>query len=106
MSAISSISLVHILPTFVISDAHFDSILDFCYLPQSQLLVSSSLDHTIKVWDPVACPYGLTSGSKEAFVRVRPGVYRCPQEEFSKRRVCEKSVGSPRSRREGGEEDG
>lgn len=81
LAAISSSSLVHILPTFVIADAHFDSILDFCYLPQSQLLVSSSLDHTIKIWDPVACPFGLTSGSKEAFVRVKPGVYRCPQEE-------------------------
>ena len=33
--------------------AHDASIIDICYMPKSQLLVTTALDQTIRFWDPV-----------------------------------------------------
>jgi hypothetical protein len=43
----------------VIEKAHSGSILDFTYLQLSQLLISSSTDKSIKVWDPLGRPIPL-----------------------------------------------
>jgi WD40 repeat protein len=40
--------------------AHSGSILDICYLPKSQLVVTASMDQTIKFFDPVSKSYELT----------------------------------------------
>ena len=73
-----------ISPCKVISQAHYDSILDFCYLPVAQLLVSSSLDRTIKVWDPVAKPFQLNCSQKHGYIRIKPGFYKNPDPEYTR----------------------
>jgi len=40
--------------------AHDSSIIDICYLQKSQLLVTSSIDQTIRFWDPISTAYELT----------------------------------------------
>eukprot|EP01022_Parablepharisma_sp_SALTPOND_P011293 TRINITY_DN146_c0_g1_i1.p2 TRINITY_DN146_c0_g1~~TRINITY_DN146_c0_g1_i1.p2 ORF type:complete len:1216 (-),score=156.01 TRINITY_DN146_c0_g1_i1:15438-19085(-) len=60
--------LVHIMqanPPWILRptrriDAHAGSILDITYLPSAQLIVTTSLDQTIKFFDPVAFPYPLS----------------------------------------------
>ena len=42
-----------------IEKAHQDSIISFAYLPHTQLLVSASLDKTIKIWNPVSQAFAL-----------------------------------------------
>ena len=59
--------LIHMMqanPPWVIQcthsiEAHDASILDLIYLPSSQLIASSSMDQTIRFFDPVARPYSL-----------------------------------------------
>ena len=43
--------------------AHDDSIVDICYLTKAQLLVTSSLDQTVRFCDPVSTCYDLTDPS-------------------------------------------
>lgn len=59
----------------MIEDAHFDSIIDFAYLPFSQYLASASADGTIKIWDPIGRPYNLSSNSKFSTIPLKPGYY-------------------------------
>ena len=73
-----------ICPSHTIKNAHYDTILDFKYLPISQLIVSCSLDKTIKIWDPVARPYSLTNPQNLAHLRVKPGYYKDPESEFTR----------------------
>ena len=68
-------------PTHVIKGAHYDSILDITYLPVSQLIVSASVDKTIKVWDPVARPYSLKHPKNVSFIREKPGIYGVAKEQ-------------------------
>lgn len=62
-------------PSHVIRNAHYDSILDITYLPYTQLIVTTSSDKTIKVWDPVARPYSLKHPKDLSLIRQKPGVY-------------------------------
>lgn len=55
--------------------AHDDSIIDICYLSKSQLLVTSSVDQTIKFWDPITSAYELTEPSNNPHVCQKPGFY-------------------------------
>lgn len=48
-----------ISPTRIIENAHYDSITCLAYMPLSQIIVSTSIDGSIKLWDPVARPYSL-----------------------------------------------
>ena len=73
-----------ISPSKVISQAHYDSILDIGYLPSSQLLVTSSLDRTIKIWDPIAKPYPLNCNENLAYIRLKPGYYKKPDIEWTR----------------------
>lgn len=43
--------------------AHDNSIIDICYMPKSQLIVSTSTDQTVRFWDPAAVAYELTDPS-------------------------------------------
>ena len=45
------------VPFFKKFVAHDASIIDICYLPKAQLLVTSSMDQTIRFWDPIATAY-------------------------------------------------
>ena len=62
-------------PTHTIKAAHYDSIIDIVYLPIAQLIVTASVDKTIKVWDPVARPHSLKHPKNVSFIRQQPGVY-------------------------------
>lgn len=62
-------------PTKIIRAAHYDSILDIVYLPLNQLIVTTSADKTIKIWDPVSRPYSLKHPKDISFVRQKPGIY-------------------------------
>lgn len=73
-----------ITPCYIIAQAHYDSILDFSYLPIGQILCSCSLDQTIKFWDPVSRPFPLNNVQKEGYIRIKPGVYRNPKGETTK----------------------
>lgn len=64
-----------IRPSFVIKAAHQDSIVALAYLSHKQLLVSSSLDKTIKLWDVLSKPISLVNPSMKAFQQVKPGYY-------------------------------
>ena len=49
-----------IQPSKIIKNAHYDSIISLCYMKSNQLVVSSSMDGSIKFWDPIAKPHQLT----------------------------------------------
>lgn len=68
-------------PTRIIEGAHYDSIICLAYMPLGQLIVSSSVDGSIKLWDPVARPHTLVH--KEASQKVKPGYYTKAQEEVT-----------------------
>ena len=56
-------------------NAHNASIIDICYMPKSQLLVTCSADQTIRFFDPVACPYDLADPHNNPHVMKKPGHY-------------------------------
>lgn len=56
--------------------AHDASIIDICYLSKAQLLVTSSMDQTIRFWDPVAVSYELTDPSNNPHAQMKPGYYK------------------------------
>lgn len=72
--------------------AHDDSIIDICYLSKSQLLVTSSVDQTIKFWDPITSAYELTEPSNNPHVRQKPGYYKPLQSEKTKANSTFKEV--------------
>lgn len=66
-----------------ILEGHKEEITGLTYLKESRLIASSSKDGTIKLWDPMACHYRLTHPSSIAHVRVGPGKYVLPQEQWT-----------------------
>eukprot|EP00741_Cyanophora_paradoxa_P015104 tig00020848_g14575.t1 len=54
---------------------HTRAVTDVAYLPRSALLVSASLDRSIRFWDPMARPHALTIPDAPPHVRVWPGYY-------------------------------
>ena len=56
--------------------AHDDSIIDICYLNKAQLLVTSSIDQTIRFWDPISLAYDLTDPSNNPHALIKPGYYQ------------------------------
>lgn len=61
--------------------AHEHSILDLAYLVQSQLVVSTGFDNTVKLWNPTGTPYSLTEPHALAVAPKKPGYYKkLPQE--------------------------
>lgn len=72
-----------VVPTHIIRGAHYDSILDICYLTVAQLIVTASADHTIKMWDPVARAYSLKHPKNISLIRKKPGVYETGEEQYT-----------------------
>jgi Ca2+-binding EF-hand superfamily protein/serine/threonine protein kinase len=68
-------------PTRIIENAHYDSILCLAYMPLAQIIVSTSNDGSIKLWDPVARPHSLVH--KEASQKVKAGYYTSATEEVT-----------------------
>lgn len=75
------------MPSRIISNAHYDSVLDIAYMPDNQLIATCSLDKTIKIWDPVARPHHLNHPKPFTHVQTKPGVYAVPNEEHSQTNV-------------------
>ena len=67
--------------------AHDASIIDICYLNKAQLLVTSSMDQTIKFWDPISSAYMLTDPSNNPHAQMKPGYYKPMDVESTKRNV-------------------
>ena len=61
--------------------AHDASIIDICYLQKAQLLVTASMDQTIRFWDPAASSYQLTDPSNNPHAQMKPGYYKPMVEE-------------------------
>lgn len=64
-----------IQPTALIPNAHNDSILSLSYLPCCQLIASTSLDKTVKLWNPVARPNPLKAPGELKQIMLKPGYY-------------------------------
>jgi Ca2+-binding EF-hand superfamily protein/serine/threonine protein kinase len=56
--------------------AHEGSVLDLCYLPVTQLVVSCGLDSCIKVWNPTGVPYNLKEVHSLPVAPRKPGFYK------------------------------
>eukprot|EP00741_Cyanophora_paradoxa_P018241 tig00021043_g17614.t1 len=54
---------------------HTRAVTGVAYLPRSALVVSASLDRSIRFWDPMARPHALTIPEAPPHVRVWPGYY-------------------------------
>ena len=72
--------------------AHDDSIIDICYLSKAQLLVTSSVDQTIRFWDPIIVSYELTDPSNNPHALMKPGYYTPLKKETTKSNVTFKEV--------------
>ncbi len=72
--------------------AHDDSIIDICYLSKAQLLVTSSVDQTIRFWDPISVSYELTDPANNPHVLMKPGYYTPLKKEATKSNVTFKEV--------------
>ena len=72
--------------------AHNASILEICYLPKSQLVVTSSTDQTIKFFDPASTSYELTDPSNNPHAEMRPGHYQPLRRELTRTNVPFKEV--------------
>lgn len=68
-------------PSRVIENAHYDSITCLSYMPLCQLLVSTSVDGSIKLWDPTARPHSLVH--KESSQKIKTGYYTRASEELT-----------------------
>lgn len=55
--------------------AHEGSIIDICYLPITQLVVTTGADGLIKLWTPTGTPYSLTETHNLPIATKTPGVY-------------------------------
>jgi len=75
-----------VMPCRIIKAAHFDSILDIEYLSYSQILVTSSMDGTIKFWDPTAHEYNLTAHNYP-LRKIKKGYYIKPEIETTKKNM-------------------
>jgi WD40 repeat protein len=64
--------------------AHDASIVDITYLSKVQLVVTSSMDQTIKLWDPVAKTHSLTVPANNPHAQQRPGYYKPIKTETTK----------------------
>ena len=73
-------------------EAHDASIIDICYLSKAQLLVTSSLDQTIRFWDPVSKSDLLTDPSEYPHAQVKPGYYKPMQRESTRTNTTFKEV--------------
>ena len=72
--------------------AHDASIIDICYLTKAQLLVTSSLDQTIRFWDPVSTSYALTDPQNNPHAQMKPGYYKPMKPEATKSNTSFKEV--------------
>jgi hypothetical protein len=72
--------------------AHNSSIVEICYLPKAQLVVTASTDQTIKFFDPVSTSYELTDPSNNPHAQMRPGHYGPLQREKTRSNVTFKEV--------------
>lgn len=80
------------IPYFKKFVAHDASIIDICYLQKAQLLVTSSMDQTIRFWDPVSTAYMLTDPSNNPHAQMKPGYYKPMEVESTKKNVTFKEV--------------
>ena len=78
-------------PSRIIENAHYDSILCLAYMPLCQIIVSTSCDGSIKLWDPVARPHSLVH--KEANQKVKAGYYTKATEEVTQSNQSFSEVG-------------
>ena len=72
--------------------AHNASIIDICYLPKAQLVVTASSDQTIKFFDPVSKAYELTDPSNNPHVARKPGHYMPLKKETTRNNITFKEV--------------
>lgn len=56
--------------------AHEGSVLDLCYLPITQVLVSCGLDSCIKIWSPTGVPHNLKEVHALPVAARKPGFYK------------------------------
>ena len=64
------------VPIFRSFCAHDDSIVDIAYLPKAQILVSSSVDKSIRFWDPATTQYDLSDPAQLPVASKSPGNYK------------------------------
>ena len=69
-------------PSRVIEHAHYNSITCLSYMPLCQLIVSTSLDGSIKFWDPTARPHSLVH--QDAHQKVNGGYLKNSTNEITK----------------------
>ena len=80
------------VPCFRKFVAHDASIIDICYLQKAQLLVTSSMDQTIRFWDPIATAYSLTDPSNNPHAQMKPGYYKPMDSEHTKKNASFREV--------------
>ena len=62
---------------------HAGAVVDAVFLPETNLLVSASVDRTVRFWDAEAAPHPLTAPEGGAHVRVAPGRYESKRPEWT-----------------------
>lgn len=72
--------------------AHDASIIDICYMPKAQLLVTTALDQTIRFWDPVQSAYELTDPANNPHAQMKLGYYKPMPTEKTKTNATFKEV--------------
>lgn len=65
-------------PTKVIKNAHKNGIVAMCYMPYTQIVITSCLDASIKLWDPIS----ESRRAKKQKVRLAAGYYSYLNEEM------------------------
>jgi Ca2+-binding EF-hand superfamily protein len=70
-----------ISPARIIENAHYDSVISLAYMPLSQIIVSTSIDGSVKLWDPIARPHSLVH--QDSTQKTGPGSYIKPAEEHT-----------------------
>jgi Ca2+-binding EF-hand superfamily protein len=70
-----------ISPARIIDNAHYDSIISLAYMPLCQVIVSTSIDGSVKLWDPIARPHSLIH--QDSTQKTGPGSYIKPTEEHT-----------------------
>lgn len=80
------------VPVFKRFNAHNASIIELCYLPKAQLIVSTSTDQTIRFFDPVSKSAELTDPNNIPHAQQKPGYYKPLTKETTRSNITFKEI--------------